>query len=644
MTQPHSQIIRRVLDTGQAVAQEQGERLIQQSWLRCAGDHGLAPGRNPGIPELDAAQLRERRERVGHYLDVARAGMHQLYPHIAPLGYITMLADSQGATLECLGDTRADSPFATAGLRTGTVWNEAAVGTNGIGTCIAEQRTLTCHRDDHFYAGNLDLSCTAAPLRDPQGRVAAVLDISALSMPGARDSQHLARHLTSLYARLIEDSYFGHHFRDRWLLRLSRSAALVDHHADLMLALDDDGCVVGANTGARRLFDPHAERGVVGHGIGALFRDGRDRVHALRQAESLGRLTTWHDADFHAALTQPRRARAAATRVPIASHRADALHTMAGDDPRMMALTDQARRLAAKPIDLLVQGETGCGKEVLARAIHATSPRANQPFVAINCAALPESLIESELFGYAAGTFTGARRDGMTGRFVQADGGTLFLDEIGDMPLDLQTRLLRVLAEREVLPLGSDTPIALDVRVITATHRDIEARIAAGTFRADLYYRLAGGTLTLPALRERTDLDWLIDRVIVTEARALAAPASITAEARAVLHTHDWPGNIRELRNVLRFALALADEHGITANDLPNSARDTAANAPGTATSSVSPGPADAEPDSSHAPLIARLRRCQWNVTQVARELGVARSTIYRRMARLDIVAPKYRH
>ncbi|MES1948064.1 Fis family GAF modulated sigma54 specific transcriptional regulator [Salinisphaera sp. C84B14] len=640
MTQPHSETVRRVIDSGQAMAQESGERLIRQSWLRCAQEYGLEPEHNPGIRQVSAGYLQQRRQRVGEYLDIARTGMDQLYGHIAGQGYTTMLADSDGITLECRSDERADPALRAAGLREGTVWNESVVGTNGIGTCIAEQQTLTCHRTDHFYAGHLDLSCTAAPLHDPYGRVAAVLDISALSVPGARAGQQLAWHLTSLYARLIEDSYFSHHFSDHWLLRLGRNAAFVDNHADLILALDDDGLIVGANTGARQILQPPSGQDPVGHGIGAFFRDGNARVHALKKRQDSVRIRSWSDDNFHAAMSQPRRA-ATRGRAAQANARAGSLQAIAGNDTTMQRLIAQATRLASKPIDLLIQGETGSGKEVLARALHAASDRSNAAFVAINCAALPESLIESELFGYAPGTFTGARQQGMKGLLQQAQGGTLFLDEIGDMPVALQTRLLRVLAEREVLPLGSDTPIALDVRFITATHRDLTTLIAAGSFREDLYYRLAGGTLSLPALRQRSDVDWLIDRLLENEAEALGCRARLKPEVRERLLAHDWPGNIRELRNVLRFALALADDDGIDMADLPASlaTTDTAV----LTNERVTP-PTDEQTETPRERLLAHLREQDWNIAQVARDLSVARSTVYRRMARLQIVDPRYRH
>jgi transcriptional regulator with PAS, ATPase and Fis domain len=246
-----------------------------------------------------------------------------------------------------------------------------------------------------------------------------------------------------------------------------------------------------------------------------------------------------------------------------------ALQRLGGDDRLMRSLQQQAQRLANKRINILIQGETGSGKEVFAKAIHESSSRKDKPFVAVNCAAIPESLIESELFGYTAGTFTGARSRGMKGLIAQSDGGTLFLDEIGDMPLHLQTRLLRVLSEHEVLPLGAERPVRVALTVIAASHRDLRQLIAAGSFREDLYYRLCGATLLLPSLRERQDLDYLIDLILQEEAAQLDVQGHITPEALALLEAHDWPGNVRQLRNVLRFGLALSDGAAIYPEHLP---------------------------------------------------------------------------
>jgi transcriptional regulator of acetoin/glycerol metabolism len=281
---------------------------------------------------------------------------------------------------------------------------------------------------------------------------------------------------------------------------------------------------------------------------------------------------------------------------------------------------------------VLLNGETGTGKERLAKALHESGCRRSKPFVAINCGAMPESLIESELFGYAPGTFTGARSKGMRGLIQQADGGTLFLDEIGDMPLHLQTRLLRVLAEQEVMPLGAEKPVKVDIRVVAASHRDLRQMVESGAFREDLFYRLNGASLKLPPLRERADKGFLIERVFAELAEGRPGNPHLRGDAMSALLAYPWPGNIRELRNVLQYALATCEGDEITVQDLPDECLP-----PILARCRQSAAAAEPEPATA---LREQLRRHRWNVSAVARELGVSRPTVYRRMRVLGIEAP----
>ncbi|MGE5159257.1 MAG: sigma-54 interaction domain-containing protein, partial [Gemmatimonas sp.] len=284
------------------------------------------------------------------------------------------------------------------------------------------------------------------------------------------------------------------------------------------------------------------------------------------------------------------------------------------------------------PVSVLITGETGTGKEYLAKALHAASERRGKPFVAVNCAAIPETLIESELFGYAAGSFTGAAAKGKRGLILEADGGTLFLDEIGDMPREAQARLLRMLAEREVQPVGATRPVKVDLRVISATHCDLEALVREGRFRDDLYYRLNGAHLQLPPLRKRADFDWLVQRML---AEADPAP-SIAPEVMDWLRAWRWPGNLRELHNVLEYAAAVCSGGYIQLADLPDALLAAAARA----VQDDAPAPLVLPPE---AQLLQQyLRAAHWNVTAVAKQLGVARMTLYRRMKRWGITAPNH--
>ena len=337
------------------------------------------------------------------------------------------------------------------------------------------------------------------------------------------------------------------------------------------------------------------------------------------------------------------------------------LEELAGADAQMLRNIRCAHRIADTNVSVLIQGPTGSGKEAFAHAMHLASRRAGRPFIAVNCAAIPETLIESELFGYKPGAFTGARREGLRGRIVQSSGGTLFLDEIGDMPLALQSRLLRVLEEREVVPLGSEGAIAVDLHVLAASHRNLREMIARGTFREDLYYRLNGITLELPALCGRTDKEQLIQHALAAET-GNGRPAAIERDALERLLAYSWPGNIRELRNVIRTALAICEGGVVRALDLPREIRDSSsrgdehtdttsvtaslpqwtANATAAPASSTESGEPKTTPHNrlqaaERAALLRAMEELHGNMSRVAAELGVSRNTLYRKIKRHGI-------
>jgi transcriptional regulator of acetoin/glycerol metabolism len=322
-------------------------------------------------------------------------------------------------------------------------------------------------------------------------------------------------------------------------------------------------------------------------------------------------------------------------------HETLTLENLAGEDPQMLRNTRSAYRIADSNVSVLIQGPTGSGKEAFAHAMHLVSGRASRPFVAVNCAAIPETLIESELFGYKAGAFTGARKDGMRGKILQSSGGTLFLDEIGDMPLMLQTRLLRVLEEQEIVPLGSENAIKVNLHVLAASHRNLREMIARGTFRDDLYYRLNGITLELPALRDRVDKERVIHHALAAET-GNGRPAAIERDALQRLLAYPWPGNIRELRNVIRTALAICEGGVVRRIDLPREIREAEAyqnGAYGIRTSSASAAPESANPlqAAERAALLNVIENCHGNMTRVAMQLGMSRNTLYRRIKRHGI-------
>jgi two-component system response regulator HydG len=298
-----------------------------------------------------------------------------------------------------------------------------------------------------------------------------------------------------------------------------------------------------------------------------------------------------------------------------------------GRSPRMRALARTIASLHHNESHVLILGESGTGKELVARALHAASPRAARRFVPVDCGALPESIIESELFGHAKGAFTGAT--GAPGLFRVADGGTLFLDEIGDLPTAVQVKLLRAIQEKEIRPVGAADSVPVDLRIIAATHRDLERMIAAGSFRTDLFYRLDVVRIEIPPLRERReDIPLLVQHFISKHARRSAPIGGIEDEALELLCAQDWPGNVRELENVIESALALAPGPRIRAADLPRERRHTRIAAPAAAPMPLSFASYE------RAALERALAESHGDVIAAARRLGIGRSTLYRKLAR----------
>lgn len=637
----------REIETVALGAASQRDPAVRRSWLRCVEDYRLDPSRACEAYILPDTRLREHRQRSEGLIRTARSGLEVLHRQMAGQGYVLLLSDEAGVTVDFVGDPTFDNQLRRAGLYLGSEWSEPRAGTCAVGSCLATGEALTIHQDDHFDLTHTPLTCSAAPIYDTDGTVAAVLDISALRSPEAKASQSLVLHLVKAASRRIELANLMASARGQWVIRFSRSPDFLEVDPEGAIALDASGRVAGLTHAAQKLLadaagvDWRRPAAILGRPIGdflALDVDGLPRL--MRDRPSEHRLLSARDGNcvFAHALAPPGRSPRAprSAGVPAAAlppALPPALAALAGGgDPAMSALAARAARLAPTPIPILVSGETGSGKEMLARAIHASRGRSG-PFVAVNCAAMPESLIEAELFGYAPGAFTGAAAKGRRGLIEAANGGTLFLDEIGDMPLGAQSRLLRVLAEREVVPVGALRPVRLDIRVVSASHRNLEALVEAGGFREDLFYRINAAPLRVPPLRERTDLDWLIDGL------ARGAGVRIDPPARQALALHAWPGNVRELASAIELGAALAEDGVVRRGDLPDAVVRAATGLPGGLVRDVaSPraGPAGNGED-----LRALLASCRWNVSEAARRLGCDRTTLHRRLRRSGIAQPQ---
>jgi transcriptional regulator of acetoin/glycerol metabolism len=654
------------------------EAPIATSWERCLQHYGIDPGVSKQVQVLTARELREYTQSIERFLSIAKAGARHLYGQVKHLGYATILTDAKGVSFDIQGIDPQVREWKRTGLSClGAVWDEQYEGTNGIGVAIVEQRPVTVHHNEHFRYRYANLTCSAAPIIGPDGKTLGSMDLTALCSPESKDSQYLALQFVKQTARKIEIAYFLSQFEDQWVLKLSFEQGLAEvWGGDCFIALDGSGRVLRSDHVADRALSEEVDGSLVGHQIDEVFDVDFEKLQEKTAQSSLflpihTRITgrqmfvslrcpqtiPLKPARQVGEIAHPKR------RIPRQGEPLS-LNYLAGEEPKLREAVERMKQVMNKPIPILLNGETGCGKEMFAKAIHNASCRADKPFVAVNCASIPESLIESELFGYKEGAFTGARSKGMRGKILQADGGTLFLDEIGDMPSSLQPRLLRVLAEREVTPLGGEAPIPVDLHVICATHRNILDMVTSGDFREDLYYRLNGISFKLPPLRHRSDVALLIDDVLTIEEEDQGGKVSIDEDAMQFLINYSWRGNIRQLRNAIRYALAVCHNNIITCVDLPpdmieiSAAEIPAQQAMPAMTEKIVTGlPASvADPvgdavvpglsaveQAERQVIIQALQKNKWQVSKAVKEAGISKSSMYRKMKTYAIIPPNKR-
>ena len=630
--------------------------LVTSSWARCVRDYRLDPDK-PARPDvLGERRLEEHRARAADVIECAKLEMTTLYQQLGDRESAVVLVDTAGVILHMVAAPDFSREMAQLGFCPGAIWTEAAVGTNGMGTCLVVREPIAVRQQDHFYGAYTSLTCSAVPIFDPDGALVAVLDVTSRS-------QLMQQHslvLLGMTAQMIENRLIDRRFRDACPVHFHSRPEFVYTLHEGKLVVGEDGSIRAANRSALFQLGFNSVQDIRGKKIDEVFQTTLPDILNRSARSSFHPVPTFcagRSNRFFVVAQQPathylasgeRGAKSAP--VPVAVAAGGGAREF-GDD-RILSQLHVAARVIAKRIPVLLHGETGAGKEVFARALHKGSPYASGAFVAVNCASLPESLIESELFGYRAGAFTGAQRNGRRGKILQADRGTLFLDEIGDMPLALQARLLRVLDERQVSPLGSEEIIAVDFQLVSASHRDLPKLVAEGVFREDLYYRLSGLDVSLPPLRERRDQRELLYRVL--EEEAAGNPVGIDPDAEALLMSYPWPGNLRQLRHVLRTAVVLAGGERLTIAALPATLRQRPAERPGVGIGAPplarlsGDTQASAPPDddlpalnpvqaSERAVLLGLLEEQRWNVSNVAKALDISRNTLYRRLHRLRI-------
>ncbi|WP_026961444.1 sigma-54-dependent Fis family transcriptional regulator [Alicyclobacillus herbarius] len=592
---------------------------IAESWLRCR-QIGVNPYAGRGREILTGPEFSARKRQSARLQAVAEPHLRRLYQNLRGAGFIVLLIDADGYVLSMMGDEDIVRRARDIQFVEGVRWTEAEVGTNAIGTSLVVNQPLMLIGSEHYAVASQDWSCAAAPIHDTDGAVVGVVDVSGL--PDAAKLDTLAEVTLTAYA--IEQAW-----------RSEEQAILTEllHVAHHVVAQKQVRCTI--------------------------LTDGQQRiVHVSRDLERIGRhgfrrpLQEFLNEGFRVQHIQPIASPTRSDReVPIGylvsvlaipkdksvlAPGLGAAFRFTGE-PGMSAafqsLLSEVRQLAGTDTSVLICGESGTGKELVARAIHENSPRRHGPFVALNCGAVPDNLLESELFGYIEGAFTGARKGGHKGKLVQADGGTLFLDEVEAMSRSLQVALLRVLQEREVVPVGSSRVQHVDFRLISASNQDLWELVQRGEFRADLYYRLCVYPLTVPPLRERRED---IPSLIQFYARRHGWRAVLAQEVLERLTAYDWPGNVRELFNVLEQLRVKAPDGVVGLAHLP-AFLSPPSQMQGEDIDLDNQARLSYREQIQRQAMMRALTMTGGNVTQAAQRLNVPRSTFYRRMRKFGL-------
>ena len=647
--------------------------LIHEAHLRSKA-FGISSSDQPDYSGLASSRLKGALEENRFLFQHAVPVMETLHSQIANTHSMVLLTSAQGIVLHSMGDNDFLEKADRVALVPGIDWSEQTKGTNAIGTALSAQQAVTVHGDQHYLSINQALTCSCAPIFDPYGQIVGALDVT-----GDHRSYHqhtLA--LVRMSAQMVENHIFAGSFPKAVRVHFHARPEFLGTLVEGIAAFTPEGRFVAANRSAQfqlgmsfGALQAHTFSSLFNLPISALFELFGSTSATPRQLCLHNGVTVWCRTEVKpsgpwvtpivsplteaGAAQAPAPARTGST--PRKTPPLSSLQYLDTGDAQLSSVIGKLRKVVDRDIPVMILGETGTGKDLLAQAIHHDSARARQPFVAVNCASIPDTLIEAELFGYEEGAFTGARKKGAPGKILQAHGGTLFLDEIGDMPKHLQARLLRVLQERKVSPLGSGKEVEVDVTVISATHKNLKELIARGEFREDLYYRLNGLVVRLPALRERSDFDAVVKKVLQSLCES-CTHITIAPEVMALLQAYHWPGNVRQLHNLLRTASVMVDQDcTVRMEHLPDDFLDElraplrprsspmptgllAAEPPPMVPSVGAPPEATAEDpgedgkrlqDVTLKAMAQMLRLHKGNLSAAAKALGVSRNTIYRK-------------
>ncbi len=623
--------------------------LIAQSWARCRS-LGHDPKRGPAVVVVEREELERRVALNRDLLTVAVPILDELQSLVNDLGFLTLLTDRDGVILEMLPGGKLRDAGLEGNLRPGGMWGEEQAGTGAVGLALRLGLPVQVVGCEHYFEKDHDLTCSAAPIFNHDDRPLGILCLS-----GPREEAHLhtlgivvvASKAITNQIRIEEDH------RQIWLAN-EYLRTVINSISDGIVAIDSNGFIKEINSEAANILatDTSFARGkdiqefvgkqsllkrVIADGrpvtdIETAMETRRGYIHChvsatpifLADGQAVGAVAT---------LKEMKKLQRVVNQITGAEARFNFVNII-GESSAIQRAIHLAQVAARNMHTVLIQGESGTGKELFAQAIHNAS-LAGQPFVALNCAAIPETLIESELFGYEGGSFTGARRNGRPGKFELANDGTIFLDEIGEMPLNVQTVLLRVLQERSVVRIGGLRSIPINVRVIAATSKDLAVEVPKGNFRQDLFYRLNVFEIRIPPLRQRIeDITQLVDYLVASiSARFSKSVVGVSLPVLKRLCSYHWPGNVRQLENVVERAISLVEGDIIELQHLPDFLH------------AESHMPADEFPRDGRPSNIEQVEkkaileavRHFGERQQAARSLGISRSTLYRRLKRYRV-------
>lgn len=623
--------------------------LIADSWMR-SKKYGVDPFSEKIKIDLKKEEISKRYDEFMPLLRTAKPFMDSLYKIVGNSGLLVRLTDRDGYVLECIGDKDLALRYGSLRMDKGSNVKEEVIGTNAMGTALYTGEPIQIIGPQHYCQRFHDLSSSACPIRNDKEEIIGILSITGLC-------EKVHRHTLGMVvasAQAIGNEMKLDHINKQLEIANKHFYAIMESISEGLIYVNNEGLVTDINLFARKLF-LLKEKDIIGKSIRTILcEEYNDKI-----IKEVAKGRKFEEEEVYFKLKKGKRISCIATITPInypstsklegvviTFREAKVVHSLInkivgaearfefndilGNSEGIKEAIKLAKKCTKHNTTVLLQGESGTGKELFAQSIHNSSSRKNKPFIFLNCGAIPRELVASELFGYVEGAFTGAKRGGHPGKFELADGGTIFLDEIGDMPLDAQTNFLRVLETRQVVRVGGHEIIPIDVRVIAATHKNLEKAVELGTFRQDLYYRLNVMPIKIPPLRERKDdIRLFIDYFIEKYSHKMNKEIKRISDSfyRGMIN-YNWPGNVRELQNVMQHVInVLENDNVLSYKYLPNYMK------PSNLAKSL--GISDKLLSLEEVEKITiekTIREVDRNIAQASRVLGIGRSSLYRKI------------